>query len=514
MPSFLEACDVPDALEIGVRGLKPGEDGVLRLDQPFALIGRDPRADVSLDHRLVSRRHVYLQVVEGAGFWIDLDSRSGTSSAGQLRKSGWLDFDSPIHVGPFEIRRPAGKGAGGGPSREAGARVSPLVSRAHAGLPLPDVSLEFLNGPSRAAVWPMNRVMSLIGSASGCKFRLADPSVSSFHCSLVRTPLGLWAIDLLAPDGIAVNEVRSRFAPIADEDVLRVGRYRIRIRIRSAGGRPRPHGRGPARTARAGTLGLARDPDAGHPSDAGPLAARAADPGGPATGGLPAPLPGLHPSSIAWASVTASPSIDLGRGDIDQSMLVPLVNQFGAMQQQMLDQFQQAVSMLVQMFGNLHRDQMNTIREELDQLKDLTAEVQAIKLELAARSGASTPVQPTLPEMRRPAEAAPADHAVAADMPEEIPNPIAARIGPATPDPSPVAPPPAPDPSPIATAASRAASPPAAAATAAGRPRPGAAADPGASQDVILWLHQRMTSLQQERETRWQKILKLLPGAS
>ena len=39
-------------------------------------------------------------------------------------------------------------------------------------------------------------------------------------------------------------------------------------------------------------------------------------------------------------------------------MLVPLVNQFGVMQQQMLDQFQQAISMLVQMFGNMHRDQM------------------------------------------------------------------------------------------------------------------------------------------------------------
>ena len=33
-------------------------------------------------------------------------------------------------------------------------------------------------------------------------------------------------------------------------------------------------------------------------------------------------------------------------------------------------------------------------------------------------------------------------------------------------------------------------------------------------RDSIVWLHQRIMSLQRERETRWQKILKLLPGIS
>jgi len=33
-------------------------------------------------------------------------------------------------------------------------------------------------------------------------------------------------------------------------------------------------------------------------------------------------------------------------------------------------------------------------------------------------------------------------------------------------------------------------------------------------RDVMVWLHQRMMVLQQERESRWRKILKLLPGLS
>ena len=43
-----------------------------------------------LDHRLVSRRHVYLQVVEGQAFWLDLESGSGTREDGQVRKKVWL----------------------------------------------------------------------------------------------------------------------------------------------------------------------------------------------------------------------------------------------------------------------------------------------------------------------------------------------------------------------------------------------------------------------------------------
>ena len=80
----------------------------------------------------------------------------------------------------------------------------------------------------------------------------------------------------------------------------------------------------------------------------------------------------------------------LDKGEISESVLVPLMNQFGMMQQQMLDQFQQAIAMLIQAFGNMHRDQMATIRDELDALRNLTKEFQALKVELAATFTEST----------------------------------------------------------------------------------------------------------------------------
>ena len=76
------------------------------------------------------------------------------------------------------------------------------------------------------------------------------------------------------------------------------------------------------------------------------------------------------------------------QSDSAASMLIPLVNQFGLMQQQMFDQFQQAMAMMVQMFGTMHRDQMEVIRTELDRLHELTAELQSLKDELARRTQA------------------------------------------------------------------------------------------------------------------------------
>ena len=67
------------------------------------------------------------------------------------------------------------------------------------------------------------------------------------------------------------------------------------------------------------------------------------------------------------ASEAAFP-LKLAPSELTESMLVPLVNQFGLMQQQMFDQFQQAMAMMVQMFGTMHREQMEVIRAELDQL--------------------------------------------------------------------------------------------------------------------------------------------------
>src|SRR5262249_58822807 len=96
------------------------------------------------------------------------------------------------------------------------------------------------------------------------------------------------------------------------------------------------------------------------------------------------PVPITIPASeIEIASSDAALSGTLNQPELTASVLVPLVSQFSLMQNQMFDQFQQAMGMLVQMFGTVHREQMDVIRTELDRLHQLTEELQALKVELA-----------------------------------------------------------------------------------------------------------------------------------
>jgi pSer/pThr/pTyr-binding forkhead associated (FHA) protein len=511
MNSFSGACGISGPLRLVVAGASD-ESEVRLLHQPFALVGRDQRADVPLDHKLVSRRHVYIQIVAGEAFWVDLDSRSGTLSEGQLHKLGWLDAGKSIGIGPFELRRRfTARSAAHEHRLPADARVSPLVARSMGDQQLPEVTLEFLNGPSRAARWPVNRVMSLVGSAEGCKFRLADPSVASFHCCLVKTPLGLWVVDLLGPNTIGVNDAVMRYAQLADHDVLRVGRYHVRIHIQPVGRSDKPI---------AATVTIPSIVPRSDPSREAILTpgfsnlASGTEPAGKI--GKPQPTR-THTTSLEWLSLPADEPILLERTDLAKSVLVPLVNQFGLMQEQMLDQFQQTISILVHSFGALHRDQMNLIREELDHLRSLTREFHALKSELAAR-------EPNFParELAYPLPGAEGQLALTdTQQPEDwlVPDTEctvksstgAVGIGS--------------DPSSTVSVSRNTEKEASLPSPAAPSQVQGATASPHAhsvqhgsktesDQDIMVWLHDRMVTLQQERETRWQKILKLLPRVS
>jgi pSer/pThr/pTyr-binding forkhead associated (FHA) protein len=506
------------------------------LHQPFALIGRDSRADLVLDHARVSRRHVYFQVIEGRAFWVDLESRTGTRVDGEMQKHGWLvRGGQPLCVGPYVIRRVVDDSLDGNePSEGKPPPVAPFVATSYNDAPLPEVALEFLNGPSQATSWPVRRVMSFIGSATGCKFRLTDASVSRFHASFLRTSAGVWIVDLLGQGGIAVNDVAVRFSQLADGDLLRIGRYQIRVRCWS--GRHSSGNRLPDR-ASVKTFAQPRRrerlsngpkstnwPAATIPFVAGNEPVNVAQ--------FPLAIPALpshaKPELMMTSEATFS-SLKLAPSESAESMLVPLVNHFGDIQQQMFDQFQQAMAMMLQMFGTMHREQMEVIRGELDRLHDLTEEFHLLKNELANRTQESGPLVPNAvaaaskgldePMVTEPStlegSAAPESHqkskraqaaATSSSQPvssasivSEHQLPSAGRAAYSSPQ--------APA-SPLCSGALGESPLPS-------REKTDAANTTADSErDSIVWLHQRIMTLQRERETRWQKILKLLPGVS
>jgi pSer/pThr/pTyr-binding forkhead associated (FHA) protein len=536
MKSFLAACGIENSFQFAVENQNATESRLRLLYQPFAVIGRDLRADVVLDHVDVSRRHVYLQVVDGRVFWVDLESRTGTRGERESQKFGWLEGGRTFCIGPYVIRRFIGDSkALDNVDRSALPRDTPLVARADAHAMQSEVALEFLNGPSQSMFKPVHRVLSLIGSASGCKFRLTDSSVSRFHGSLLQTSAGLWVVDLLGQKGITVNDVPVRSSRLVDGDIVRIGRYQIRIRFR---GRAQALGSGLfdlgrvtflPKHARQNHAQIEQDSmnwaPAILPAHSGPM-------DGQGSAFLPIQASSLRSKIDLMPLDPVLPAKSI-QSELAESVLAPLVNQFGLMQQQMVDQFQQAMAMMFQMFGTMQRDQMELIREEFEQLRVLTEEIHALKKELVEQTQDQTgaisrerELNLTEPNESAVVNSTAAASPTAAKPPEpkgsfeassigqrEVPpsTPIVFQAGRQQSSPDTRVVPNQPSLSPAMSSSSE---PSGHTGSQSSAQHNNTNARPDSDRAAVLWLHQRMISLQRERESRWQKILKLVPGMS
>src|SRR6266851_1354870 len=230
---FLGACGATGPLRLSAERPRVFGPVSVALDKPFALIGSGVHADLRLDDNQVSHRHLYLQVYNGRVFGIDLGSRTGTHWDNGRQPFGWLDLGKSLWIGRHRVYL-----ADDSPGKEPNPELpeEPLLSRDFKPPNLPPVSLEFVKGgvhqggvlrPARCAV---NRVLVLMGRTDGCKIRLMDSSVSKFHCSLIRTPRGVWVVDLLSRNGIWVNGTKVPWARLEQGDQLEVGEFVLRLR--------------------------------------------------------------------------------------------------------------------------------------------------------------------------------------------------------------------------------------------------------------------------------------------
>jgi hypothetical protein len=171
------------------------------------------------------------------------------------------------------------------------------------------------------------------------------------------------------------------------------------------------------------------------------------------------------------------------------SMLIALVNQFSLMQQQMFDQFQDNMLMTTRMLSTMQKDQAALVREELDQLRALTGELGSLQGQLAVR-----------PATGRPASTAHSAGRNGAPV-NNTANPTLAKAaggaGQRNAGPSPTV--------------SGSALP-----TVTAAPAPPTAADgaplPQTPEQLHTWLNTRISALQDERQTRWNKLLGMILG--
>ncbi len=415
---FLSACGSDEPLRVGVSPNDDMRPESWTFAQPFLVIGRRPESDLMLDHWQVSRRHAYLQLIEGRFYCVDLGSRTGTHGGDASDRSGWLEGARAIRIGPFSVHPEC-------PTRAL--RETPT---------LPGVTWELPGRALGQATWRMDRNLALVGRSPACRIRMIEADVSKYHCSLVLTRLGVWVVDLLSQKGVIVNGEAVRFARLDDGDELLIGRHSLRPRYDTAPpALPSPAFEGPDLPSPRQELTTE-------------LATRPPFPGGIMAAGRP-----------AWpAGPLAEPSAAL------------MLHQMGLMQQQMFDQFHQTMMMMFEGFAALHRETSGAIREEMEQVRNLTREIEELRGETARIAEATS---------RPPATPPPVGNGHA--PPDRVPGP-----------------PPAPTPAPAPAGPVK-------------RPQ---APPPGPGVDIHSQLLKRLSTIESERQNRWRKILGIMSNRS
>src|SRR3954466_14921233 len=138
---FLQGCGATGPVVLGIE--EPGAAGVSWrvFDQPFLVVGRAPGAPGFLNDPAISRRHAYLQLVDGRLFCVDLQSRTGTLWGDEPGVWGWVPRDSGVRIGPFRLKLRDAGAAGPSSRREVGSFPPVPVSRSFDLPNLPEVTL-------------------------------------------------------------------------------------------------------------------------------------------------------------------------------------------------------------------------------------------------------------------------------------------------------------------------------------------------------------------------------------
>src|SRR5205085_352135 len=115
---FSQACGATAPIRLEVH--HPDEPVLTaEVAKPFALIGRDPRADLNVPDPDVAARQLYLQLIGGRLFGVRLSDRAATSAAGRLWDSGWLRPGDEVTVKRVAVRVVATGRAPDGPPPDA-----------------------------------------------------------------------------------------------------------------------------------------------------------------------------------------------------------------------------------------------------------------------------------------------------------------------------------------------------------------------------------------------------------
>jgi Inner membrane component of T3SS, cytoplasmic domain len=334
---FLEACGASGPLRFEVTDPAAAEVQTREIEKAALVVGRDAAADLVLDDADVEPFHAFLQVVDGRLLALDLGSASGLRWGEIPRAAGWVNRGQRLQIGRHTIRLVGGDREGG----ESIVEPAPTSSRYISRLSLPDVALEFRvasegrNGSRQREV--MDRVLLLGGRSERCRIRFDNRNPARFICTFLRTPTGVWMTNAQPAGGARVNGAFCRFTRLEDDDEVQLGHLRMRIMYNASANAMlvRP----PSAQASA-SLGLTNQPRA--------------------IGG------------------TVIPGDDSG----SELLLQPFLEQAGTELGLPSSPFGQALVLLMRLVGNVHRDHLSIVRDELAEIRRLSQAMDKLRGEM------------------------------------------------------------------------------------------------------------------------------------
>ncbi len=377
---FAAACGQRGPLRFRIFDSRSGKMRETQVPGPAVLVGSSEECDLCLNDPEISRRHAYLQVVDGHLVCCDLDSRTGIHWGKSSRTRGWLAVNESLHVGPFMLTLLDSQG-NSGKSSPLPAKFSTWDAPGEATAP---VVLSFLNAHSRSGKKRICRIVrriTLVGWSDVCNLRLQHNSVERVHGSFLAVNGELWVVELQSETGIEVNDRQVVFRKLAIGDHIRLGKFQLSVSPLSEARFADDEESEPELPGGTSSGG---DSAPGTEADTGSKPAKRVK---RKVGGL-VPSGGLRP---VGAGEGLAPRVPTGGVPPMDPATTAMMQHFQSMQQQFIDHTQQMMSMVVQAFSSAHNRQLDVIREELQRVHDLNRELQELQARRSDSVDASEP---------------------------------------------------------------------------------------------------------------------------
>ena len=326
-------------------GGRPGAAVVL--DRPYATIGRSEGADLRIDDREVSARHVYLHLDARGLLAVDLATRSGSKIGPEGRRWGWLAPGDSLEVAGHLVEVVEAQVRGDAAFRP---EADPL------GLGGPCLWRVGLRGPDPDRE-PLDLATELVfaGRSAACGVRVEGQGVGKVQCALLRTDRGAFVVDLIGW-GTWLNDRPLRgAAPLADGDALRLGEAVYHAVVRP-----------------------------------------------PAAENLPAEL--LAAGRPTSTQLAALPPLPPGLGGENQgAILAWMMGVLQAGQGQILQQQQDFERRITRALKQVHREQSGLLNKHLDRVENVHRELASLRDEIRRRYVPAEVAPPPAPRAPAPA---------------------------------------------------------------------------------------------------------------